>query len=339
MLWRRGGSACKYLKGLIPLNSKTSTDGTNSLDLTVVVPLYNEEESLPSLYSEIASVCEKHNYRAEFIFVDDGSTDNSFKVLESLHQKDERVKILQFRLNAGKSEALSAGFSVARGRMVVTMDADLQDDPAEIPNLIRKLEEGYDIVSGWKKKRQDPLSKKLPSRLFNFVTSRITGIPIHDFNCGLKIYRQTVLKNVEIYGEHHRYIPVLGKWAGFKIGEIPVHHRARKYGKTKYGLSRFLNGFLDLIGVLFLSKYMKRPLHLFGFLGILSSVAGFGITFYLLVLRIFRVFYLSNRPLLFIGIMLIILGIQFISIGLLGEMIIRMHGESESNHIKKSVGI
>jgi len=320
------------------LNFELNSKNKRGILLSVVVPLYNEAESIPELYSQICAVCEKNKTPFEIIYVDDGSTDNSFNILKEIHRKDPRTKIIQFRKNFGKSEALAAGFLAAAGEMVVTMDADLQDDPAEIPELIKKLNQGYDLVSGWKKKRKDPLSKKIPSRLFNFVTSLMTGIRIHDFNCGLKIYRQEVVKSVDVYGELHRYIPALAKLKGFRVGEIPVNHRPRKYGKSKYGFSRFFNGFFDLITVMFLSKYMKRPLHLFGLMGLFFTLIGTGITIYLIILRITKTAYLSNRPLLFIGVLLVIVGIQFTSIGLLGEMLTRSHTSNRTYSIRHYLG-
>ncbi len=311
---------------------------SNVYSLSVVIPLFNEDESLPELYQEIRKVCENRFNTYEIIFIDDGSTDHSMKVLEKLNQSDARVKVIQFRRNYGKSEALSAGFQAATGDYVVTMDADLQDDPAEIPNFIDCLEEGYDLVSGWKKHRHDPLSKRLPSKLFNKVTSLLTGIKIHDFNCGLKMYRKEVIKSVNVYGEMHRYIPVLAQWEGFRVTERVVNHRARKFGKTKFGMSRFTNGLFDLMTVMFFSKYTKRPLHLFGLLGLFSGLAGSGITLYLVLNRIINRAYLSNRPLLFVGILLLIVGVQFISIGLLGEMITRSQNETSKHAIRRKLG-
>ena len=321
------------------MHSESESMDKKRIVLSVVVPLYNEEGSLFELHGQICRVCEESGIPFEVIYVDDCSRDGSFKLLEEIHEKDPRAKVLQFRRNFGKSEALSAGFSVARGEMIVTMDADLQDDPMEIPNLIDKLNEGYDLVSGWKKKRRDPLSKRLPSRFFNFVTAKLTKIKIHDINCGLKIYRREVVESVNVYGELHRYIPALAQWEGFNIAEIPVNHRPRKYGKSKYGSSRFVKGFLDLITVIFLSRYTKRPLHVFGLVGVLSSLVGGGITVYLIILRITKASYLSNRPLLFIGVLLLILGIQFISIGLLGEMITRSNASEQSYSIRRSLGV
>lgn len=307
--------------------------------LSIVIPLYNEMESLKELHNEICRVCEDRNILFEVIYIDDGSTDGSFKVLEQIHEGDPRTKIIQLRKNFGKSDALSAGFSHAKGEMVVTMDADLQDDPNEIPKLMTKLDEGYDLISGWKRKRRDPLSKRLPSLFFNFVTSKFTRLHIHDFNCGLKIYRREVIESISVYGELHRYIPALAKWEGFRIGEIEVNHRARKHGKTKYGLSRFIRVPLDLITVWFLSRYTNRPLHLFGPIGLILTLIGSGITIYLLILRLMKATWLTNRPLFYISLILIILGFQFISIGLLGEMITQSHTANHKYSIRRTLGV
>ncbi|NOY05799.1 MAG: glycosyltransferase family 2 protein [Chlorobi bacterium] len=292
----------------------------SQLDLSIVIPLLNEKESLPELAEEIKAVCSQMNVRWEVWFIDDGSTDGSFDILRKLHRQDGRFRVIRFRRNYGKSAALAAGFKQARGKFVVTMDADLQDDPEEIPALLDKLEEGYDLVSGWKKKRYDPITKTIPSKFFNFVTGVLTGIRIHDFNCGLKAYRREVVKAVNVYGELHRYVPVLAKMAGFTVTEKVVQHHPRKYGKTKFGLSRFLKGFLDLVTVLFTSRYTQRPLHLFGTIGIVFVVLGLGINAYLTYVWIMG-YPISNRPLLFLGILLIMVGFQLISTGLLAEMI------------------
>ncbi len=290
------------------------------MEVSIVVPLYNEEQSLRELYDNIRDAMNRLN-RYEIIFVDDGSTDGSFRVLQDLRQRDRRVKIIRFRRNYGKSAALSVGFANAEGQFVITMDADLQDDPNEIPALLNELKKGLDLVSGWKKKRRDPITKTIPSRFFNFVTAAMTGIRLHDFNCGLKGYRREVVKEVKIYGELHRYIPVLAHWLGFKIGEIPVQHHPRKYGRTKFGMGRFWKGFLDLLTVLFTTRYLQRPLHLFGFWGLAFFLAGVIIDGYLVFLKFFEGMALSNHPLLIGGILLIIVGVQFISIGLIGEII------------------
>jgi glycosyltransferase involved in cell wall biosynthesis len=307
--------------------------------LSVVVPLYNEAESIAELHDEICRVCETGKIPFEVVYIDDGSSDRSFEILKSIHKKDKRIKAIQFRKNFGKAEALSAGFGAASGERIVTMDADLQDDPAEIPRLIQKLEEGYDLVSGWKKKRKDTLLKRISSKLYNIVTGLLTGLRIHDMNCGLKIYRKPVVESIHIYGDLHRYIPALAKLEGFKVAEIPVNHRPRKYGKTKYGLSRFTHGLLDLITIMFLSRYTRRPLHLFGVIGLVSTLFGSSITLYLIILRITKTIYLSNRPLLFLGVLLLIIGVQFVSIGLLGEMITRSQAGDHKHSIRQTLGV
>jgi glycosyltransferase involved in cell wall biosynthesis len=292
-------------------------------DLSLVIPVFNEAESLPELADQIVSACGEAGLSFEAWLIDDGSKDESWAVIEGLHASDDRFIGLRFHKNNGKSAALAVGFEHARGRYVVTLDADLQDDPAEIPALVETLEEGFDLVSGWKHKRRDPLSKKVPSRFFNLVTRWVTGIRLHDFNCGLKIYRREVVKRVRLYGELHRYIPVLAYWEGYeRIGEKTVRHRPRKYGITKFGLERFVRGFLDLITVIFLTRFARRPMHFFGTFGTLAFIAGFGVSLYLTVLKLMGQG-IGNRPLLFLGILLLILGVQLFSTGLLGEMIIR----------------
>lgn len=288
-------------------------------DISIVVPLYNEAESLPELTDRIVKASDGRTL--EILFVDDGSTDGSFDVIRSLKTRYAAVRAIRLRKNCGKSAALSEGFKAAEGKYVITMDADLQDDPAEIPNLLKQLESGYDLVSGWKKKRFDPMSKTVPSRFFNFVTRLMTGIRLHDFNCGLKAYRAEVIKDVSVYGELHRYIPALAKWEGYsRIGEIAVQHHPRKYGTSKFGLSRFIKGFLDLFTVVFLSRYVKRPLHFFGLIGSLFLLAGLGINGYLSV-GWFMGEAIGNRPILFLGVMLVLVGFQIITTGLVGEMI------------------
>lgn len=300
--------------------------------ISVVIPLYNEELSLRELYEGLRRGLQFTNGRYELIFVDDGSTDGSHRVLRELRGRDGRVKIIRFRRNYGKSAALSVGFQHAKGDFIVTMDADLQDDPNEIQRLISELKKGYDLVSGWKKKRFDPISKTIPSRFFNFVTALLTGIPIHDFNCGLKAYRKEVVKEIKVYGELHRYIPVLAHWQGFSIGEIVVQHHRRKYGKTKFGVGRFWKGFLDLLTALFTTRYFRRPLHLFGLWGITFVIAGIAIDTWLVVEWFMGMTALGNRPLFIVGILFIIVGIQFVSIGLLGEMISKTGQSSEPEY-------
>ncbi|GAB5464911.1 MAG: glycosyltransferase family 2 protein [Candidatus Kapaibacteriales bacterium] len=271
----------------------------------------------------------------EVIFVDDGSKDSSFEILKNFYAEDSRFKIIRFRTNFGKSTALNAGFDLASGRIVYTMDADLQDDPAELPNLLAKLEEGYDLVSGWKKIRHDPVSKTLPSKFFNWVTSKFSGIRLHDFNCGLKIYRKEVVKALDVYGEMHRYLPAIANIMGFRVTELPVTHHPRIHGKSKFGVSRFLKGFLDLLTVMVTTKYVKRPLHFFGTVGALFSLTGLTIDIWLTVEWLLGLTYISERPLAFLGVALIIVGIQFISLGLLGELIIKNTDKYQGNfHIQ-----
>lgn len=306
--------------------------------LSVIIPLLNEEDSLQELHQRLTEVAAQLGKTYELIFIDDGSKDQSPKILQALHEQDSHVKIIQFRKNFGKAAALAQGFARAGGEYVITMDADLQDDPNEIPALIEKLDSGYDLVSGWKKKRYDPLSKRLPSKFFNFVVSRFAGIRLHDFNCGLKGYRNEVVKIVKIYGQLHRFIPMLAHWEGFRVTEMVVQHHPRKHGKTKYGFSRHLHGFFDLMTVVFLARFKKRPLHLFGIPGTISFAIGAIISLYLAIARIFSNVYLSNRPILFLGILLIIIGVQFISLGLLGEMITDTQKENQEVSIRSIKG-
>lgn len=305
--------------------------------LSVIVPLYNEEESLPELLGNIKNALKELRKPYEVIFIDDGSTDGSFGVLKTLHRENKSVKVVRFRRNFGKSAALSVGFAEARGTFVATMDADLQDDPAEIPGLIEAMGDSYDLVSGWKRKRFDPVSKTIPSRFFNFVTAKMTGIPLHDFNCGLKAYRREVVKEINVYGELHRYIPALAHWAGYRVGEKVVQHHPRKYGHTKFGLSRFFKGFLDLLTVLFNTRYVKRPLHLFGVWGIISFLVGGIIDVYLSIEWLRGETALSNRPLFMVGFFLVIIGVQFISIGLLGEMITRQEHSERTYSVRETL--
>jgi glycosyltransferase involved in cell wall biosynthesis len=307
------------------------------VELTVLIPLLNEEGSLKELHQQLRQTLNRMNIRYELLFVDDGSTDRSFQVLRDLKRMDHHVKIIRFRRNYGKSAALSVGFDKAQGNVVITMDADLQDDPAEIPSLKRKIEDGFDLVSGWKKVRRDPISKTIPSKFFNFVTSRMSGVRLHDMNCGLKAYRREVVKTVKVYGELHRYIPVLAHWEGFKVGEIVVNHRPRKYGRTKFGIGRFWKGFLDLMTVVFTTRYLRNPLHLFGFWGVLTFMAGLVIDGWLVVEWARGLTSLSNRPLFTGGILMMIVGVQFISIGLLGEMISKTRRAEEEYSIREFI--
>jgi len=306
--------------------------------ISLVIPICNEKESLPELYRETVTVLDGLGVTYEIIYIDDGSRDGSRPLLEDLHRRDDRVKVLELRRHYGKAAALAAGFREAQGEIIITLDGDLQDDPGEIPKFLKEIDKGYDLVSGWKRERQDPLSKTLPSRLFNSVTSLLTGIRIHDFNCGFKAYRREVTEDIKVYGELHRYLPVLAHQAGYRIGELEVKHRKRKYGKTKYGLGRFHRGFFDLLTILFLAKFMKRPLHLFGMIGFLLTLTGFGINLYLSIIRFRFGSILGRYPLLILGVLLMVLGIQFVSMGFLGEMVTRISEEKKDYALLRRLG-
>ncbi len=296
------------------------------MDVSIVVPLYNEEESLPELTAWISRVAEENNFSYEIVLVDDGSTDDSWNVIEKLSASNPHIKGLRFQRNYGKSAALNEGFKVVTGEVVITMDADLQDSPDEIPGLRQMIiEGGYDLVSGWKKVRHDPVGKTIPSKFFNWVTKKSTGIKLHDFNCGLKAYRLRVVKNIEVYGEMHRYIPVIAKWSGYrKIGEKVVEHRARKYGTSKFGIERFIKGFLDLASILFVGKFGKRPMHFFGSWGTVSFIFGLTVFIYLTISKFFLdKTGLTQRPLFFFAILAMIIGTQLFLTGFLAELITR----------------
>lgn len=311
------------------------------MDLSVVIPLYNEEESLPELAAWIRRVAQAEQYSYEIIMIDDGSTDGSWGVIEQLVQEGD-VRGIKFQRNYGKSAGLYVGFAAAEGEVVITMDADLQDSPDEIPELVRMIREGgYDLVSGWKKKRYDPvLTKNLPSKLYNWTVRRMTGIPLHDFNCGLKAYRKQVVKSIEVYGEMHRYIPVLAKWAGFrKITEKVVQHQERKYGVTKFGVERFIRGPLDLLSVIFISRFRKRPMHFFGMLGAFVFLLGFIILGYLSVAKLFYQEYgITERPLFFLGLICAIIGSQLFLTGFLAELIVRSANDRNHYLIEQRIG-
>lgn len=324
------------LSRLAPAQISGSKTGT--VQLSIVIPLFNEVESLTELHGKLSQVINRMRVRAEIIFVDDGSVDDSFARLRQLQQRDHRVRVIQFRRNYGKAAALAAGFARARGQQIVTLDADLQDDPEEIPRLLEQLNKGYDLVSGWKKRRQDGLIKRLTSKIFNAVTNLMTGVRLHDINCGLKAYRREVTDHIRVYGQLHRYLPVLAFKEGFRIGEVEVRHHPRKYGRSKFGPSRYTSGFFDLLTVLFLTRYTRRPLHLFGLAGLTSFLLGFALSAYLTYERLFGNRYLTNRPLLFLGILLIIIGVQMVSFGLLGEMITATHNQSPNYGIKAELG-
>ena len=315
------------------------------MDISVVIPLYNEEESLPELIAWIDEVMQKHQFSYEAVFIDDGSTDHSWQVITELKQKFASIKAIKFRRNYGKSAALNVGFAAAHGDVIITMDADLQDSPDEIPELYRRIkEERYDVISGWKKKRYDPITKTIPTKLFNAATRKMSGIQLNDFNCGLKAYRHDVVKTIEVYGEMHRYIPVLAKWAGFsKIGEQVVEHRARKYGATKFGLSRFINGFLDLMSIFFVGKFGKRPMHFFGSLGVLSFFIGIIMALYIMIEK--QVLIWNNlpyrnstdQPLFYLALVAIIVGSQMFLAGFVAELVGRNAPERNQYLIEKEI--
>jgi len=312
------------------------------MDLSVVIPLFNEEESLAELVHWINRVVEENKIKAEIILIDDGSSDASWEIVEELSQTFPHLVGIKFRRNYGKSAALNVGFKQAIGRVVITMDADLQDSPDEIPALMDAIDrQGYDLVSGWKKNRHDPISKTLPSKFFNRITRWISKIKLHDFNCGLKAYRLDVVKSVEVYGEMHRYIPLLAKWAGFyKIGEQVVKHYPRKYGVSKFGFERFINGFLDLLSITFVGKFAKRPMHFFGALGTLFLIVGFAV---LSALTINKLVYnqggIAERPLFFLGFLILIIGTQLFVTGFLAELVVRSNPERNNYLIEKTTGV
>jgi len=316
------------------------------MNLSIVIPLLNEEDSLRELHDWIISVMEKNAFLYEVIFIDDGSTDNSWRVIEELATQNQNVKAIRFQKNFGKSQALHAGFAKAQGEVVITMDADLQDNPEEIPELYALISnENYDLVSGWKKKRYDSIvSKNLPSKLFNWAARKTSGVQLNDFNCGLKAYKNEVVKNIEVSGEMHRYIPVLAKNAGFsKIGEKVVQHQARKYGETKFGMERFINGFLDLITIWFLSRFGKRPMHLFGAWGVVMFLIGFAAAFYIGISKLYRLYndlpynLVTNSPYFYISLTTMIIGSQLFLAGFLGEIILRNKETNDNYKISKEL--
>ena len=315
------------------------------MDISVVVPLYNEDESLPELMAWIDKVMLEHNFSYEVVFIDDGSTDSSWKVITSLKEQYAAVKGIKFRRNYGKSAALNVGFEAVQGDVVITMDADLQDSPDEIPELYRRIkEENFDLVSGWKAKRYDPITKTIPTKLFNAATRSMSGIQLNDFNCGLKAYRHDVVKTIEVYGEMHRYIPVIAKWAGFtKIGEQVVEHRARKYGTTKFGLSRFINGFLDLLTIFFVGKFGKRPMHFFGAIGASSVFIGTIMAFWLIGVKLYHIATgtpyreVTDQPMFYLALTAVIIGTQLFLAGFIGELVTRNAPERNAYLIEKEI--
>lgn len=317
------------------------------MQISVVIPLYNEDESISELADWITKMMTENNFSYEVIFIDDGSKDNSWQIIQNLHAKNNHLKGIKFRRNYGKSAALHSGFAAAQGDVVITMDADMQDSPDEIPALYKMItEEKYDLVSGWKKKRHDPVSKTIPSKFFNWVTSEISDIDLHDFNCGLKAYRKDVVKNIEVYGEMHRYIPMIAKGAGYKkIGEKVVEHRARKYGKTKFGWERFINGFLDIISLSFVLRFGKNPMRLFGTMGALSFLFGGGITLWLIIDKLVKLNsgikfrQVTDQPLFYIALVLMIVGVQLFVGGFVAEMISRNSSDRNNYQVEKQIGI
>lgn len=312
------------------------------MDISIIIPLLNEDESLPELCEWIVRVTTAHQFSYEIIMVDDGSTDNSWNVIDSIAAANSHVKGIKFQRNYGKSAALNEGFKAAKGNVVITMDADMQDSPDEIPGLYKMImEENFDVVSGWKQKRFDPITKTVPTKFFNAATRWSSGIQLHDFNCGLKAYRYKVIKSIEVYGEMHRYIPVIAKWAGFrKIGEKVVEHRARKYGTTKFGWERFINGFLDLATISFVSKFGKSPMHFFGLYGTLCFLLGLIMSIYMVVAKfVFTDYSITNKPVFFIALTVMIIGMQMFLAGFIAELLARNAPERNSYLIEKKIGI
>jgi glycosyltransferase involved in cell wall biosynthesis len=311
------------------------------MDVSIVVPLYNEEESLPELCSWIERVVTAHQLSYEVVLIDDGSKDNSWAIIEGISRSNHNIKGIKFQRNYGKSAALNEGFKVVQGDVVITMDADMQDSPDEIPELRKMIVEGgFDLVSGWKKKRYDPITKTIPTKFFNAVTRSVSDIKLHDFNCGLKAYRLKVVKSIEVFGEMHRYIPVIAKWAGFrKIGEKVVEHRARKYGTTKFGWERFINGFLDLATITFVSKFGKRPMHFFGLYGTLCFLIGLGISIYLVVAKfVFTNYSLTNKPAFYLALTVMLIGMQLFLAGFVAELVSRNSSERNSYLVEEKIG-
>jgi dolichol-phosphate mannosyltransferase len=294
--------------------------------ISVVVPVYEEERSVALLYEELQAALDPVEEPWEVVFVDDGSGDGTLGALTRLHARTSNVRVVRLRRNFGKAAALAAGFAAASGETIVTIDGDLQDDPAEIPRLLAKLEEGFDLVSGWKTRRRDPITRRVPSRVFNWVAGRVAGVRLHDMNCGLKAYRAEVVHGLSLYGELHRFIPVLAHERGYRIGELPVNHRPREHGRSRYGLERYLRGFLDLLTVTFIGRYRHRPLHLFGGLGLLLALVGFVVLAYLTAVKLTG-HAIGERPLLTLGVLLVVVGLQFFSLGLLGELVTSQHEE------------
>ena len=300
----------------------------NNIDLSVVIPIYNEEENIDLLYKSLGAVLSKLNSSYEVILIDDGSTDSTYEKLKEINKKNKNVKIIKFRKNFGQTPATRAGFDYCKGNIIITLDADLQNDPNDIPKILKKMEEGYDIVSGWRKNRKDKIiSRKIPSRAANKLISLLFGVRLHDYGCTLKAYKKEVIQNIELYGEMHRYIPALASWMGIKVAEVPVKHHSRKFGRAKYGISRTVRVVVDIITIKFLLTYSKKPMQIFGLLGIFTSIVGSGLTLYLIIGRVFFDQSLADRPLFILSIFMIFIGIQLITMGLLGEIMMRTYHE------------
>ena len=304
------------------------------LDVSIVIPLYNEQDNIPTLYEQLTAVLSALGRSYEILIVDDGSKDKSYDLLKELHEKDPHIHVIRFRRNFGQTAAFSAGFEYARGEVIITMDADLQNDPADIPRMLAKMDEGYDVVSGWRVDRKDPyLSRRLPSMIANRLISETTSVHLHDYGCSLKAYRADVVKNINLYGELHRFIPAIASWQGTCIAELPVNHRARKFGKSKYGISRTVRVFLDMLTVRFLLSYSTRPLHVFGTLGLVTAGLGLLFAVYLAFVKVVLDQSIGNRPLLMLAVLLIVIGVQMITMGLLGEMMARTYHETQGKRI------
>lgn len=312
------------------------------MTLSVVIPVYNEEENIPVLHEKVRNVLQRIGEEYEIIYVDDGSTDRTLEILESLQKKDNHVVVLSLRRNFGQTAAFAAGFDFSRGDVIITMDADLQNDPEDIPRLLELIKE-YDLVSGWRKERKDPFfSRRLPSMIANWLISKVTGVRLHDYGCSLKAYRKDIVKNLRLYGEMHRFIPAVASWYGVKVAEVPVRHHPRFKGRSKYGISRTFKVLLDLVTVKFLQSFSTKPIQFFGSMGLFSSVLGFFILLYLTALKLFQGASIGGRPLLILGVLLIVVGVQFVGMGLLGEMIVRVYHESQRKPIyvlKKIIGL
>lgn len=312
------------------------------MSISVVIPVYNEEENIPVLHEKLSSVLDRLGYEYEIIYVDDGSFDRTLEILESLQKKDRHVVVLSLRRNFGQTAAFAAGFDFARGDVIITMDADLQNDPEDIPKLLELIKE-YDLVSGWRKERKDPFfSRRLPSMIANWLISKVTGVRLHDYGCSLKAYRKDIVKNLRLYGEMHRFIPAVASWYGVRVAEIPVKHHPRFKGRSKYGISRTFKVLLDLVTVKFLQSFSTKPIQFFGSMGLLSSFLGFLILLYLAALKLLKGISIGGRPLLILGVLLVVVGVQFIGMGLLGEMLVRVYHESQRKPIyvlKKIIGL